>query len=98
MFLWGLAFLWGGVLGLFYFGGLWFTLKMMHHRERPKRWLVFSYITRLAGVLAGFWVVVQKDPGAFIFTFLAFFGVRVILTRTLGRQKNGEKHHAVKSR
>ena len=91
--LWGLAFLWGAVLGLFYFGGLWLTLKMMHRKERPKRWLAFSYILRVAGALAGFWVVVQKDPGAFLFTFLAFFAVRIILTRVLGRE-GGETQHA----
>jgi len=91
--LWGLAFLWGAVLGLFYFGGLWLTLKIMQRKERPKRWLAFSYILRVAGALAGFWVVVQKDPGAFLFTFLAFFAVRIILTRVLGRE-GGEKQHA----
>jgi F1F0 ATPase subunit 2 len=91
--LWGLAFLWGAVLGLFYFGGLWLTLKMMHRKKSPKRWLVFSYILRVTGALAGFWVVVQKDPGAFLFTFLAFFAVRIILTRVLGRE-GGEKQHA----
>jgi F1F0 ATPase subunit 2 len=72
--LWGLAFVWGGVLGLFYFGGLWFTLKRMHGKDKPKRWLAFSYMVRLAGALAGFWLVVQKDPAAFIFTLAAFFG------------------------
>lgn len=91
--LWGLAFLWGAVLGLFYFGGLWLTLKMMKRKERPKRWLALSYILRVTGALVGFWVVVQKDPCAFLFTFLAFFAVRIILTRVLGRE-GGEKQHA----
>ena len=94
--LWGLAFLWGVILGLFYFGGLWVTLKMMSRKERPKRWLAFSYMVRLAGALAGFWVVVQKDPMAFIFTFMAFFVVRIILTRILGH-KIGEKGNAAQS-
>jgi F1F0 ATPase subunit 2 len=97
MTLWGLAFLWGAVLGLFYFGGLWFTLKMMHQRERPKLWLAFSYMVRLAGALAGFWLVVQKDAMAFIFTLVAFFAIRIILTRTL-KQKSDGKDHATQSR
>ena len=93
---WGLAFLWGVFLGVFYFGGLWVTLKMMPRKERPKRWLAFSYIVRLAGALAGFWIVVQKDPLAFLFTFVAFFAVRIILTRALGH-KIGEKGNAAQS-
>lgn len=94
--LWGLAFLWGVALGLFYFGGLWLTLKAMPRKRQPKRWLAVSYAIRLAGALAGFWLVVRKDPGAFLFTFLAFFLVRIILTRTLGH-KNGGKPHAAQS-
>lgn len=93
---WGLAFLWGVFLGLFYFGGLWLTLKMMPRKERPKSWLTFSYIVRLAGALTGFWIVVQKDPLAFLFTFVAFFAVRIILTRALGH-KIGEKRNAAQS-
>ena len=90
---WGLAFLWGVFLSLFYFGGLWLTLKIMPHKEKPKVWLAFSYLVRVAGALAGFWVVVRKDPMAFLFTFVAFFAVRIILTRALGH-KIGEKGNA----
>lgn len=91
--LWGLAFLWGAALGLFYFGGLWLTLKAIPRKSRPKRWLWVSYAVRLSGALAGFWLVVRNDPGAFLFTFPAFFLVRIILTRVLGH-KNGRKPHA----
>ena len=94
MTLWGLAFLWGAALGFFYFGGLWLTLKAITRKSRPKRWLAISYAVRLAGALAGFWLVIQKDPGAFLFTFLAFFLVRIILTRTLGHKSGGKPHAA----
>ena len=94
--LWGLAFLWGVVLGLFYFGGLWMTLKTMPGKKWPKRRLAISYLVRVAGVLAGFWIVVQKGGVALLFTVVAFFGVRIILTRVLG-PKNGEKDHAAQS-
>ena len=68
-----------------------------HARKKAaKRWLAVSYMVRLAGILAGFWIVIQKDMGAFLFTFLAFFGVRIILTRALGH-KRGEKQHAAQS-
>jgi len=90
---WVLAFLWGVFLGVFYFGGLWLTLKTMPRKEKPKAWLAVSYGVRVAGALAGFWVVVRKDVLAFLFTFAAFFVVRIILTRILGH-KVGEKENA----
>ena len=95
--LWALAFLWGILLGSFYFGGLWLTVKALPLKKRPKRWLAVSYILRLAGALAGFWVVIYKGASAFFFTLAAFFLVRVVLTRIL-IPKNGERDHAAQSR
>ena len=90
---WGMGFLWGVLLGLFYFGGLWMTLSALPRKKRPKRWLAVSYVVRLAGAMAGFWVVVHKDLLAFFFTLAAFFLVRIVLIRRLA-PKNEKKEHA----
>ena len=95
--LWILAFLWGIFLGVFYFGGLWLTVSALPRKKRPKRWLAVSYVLRLAGALAGFWIIIYKGGSAFFFTLAAFFLVRVTLTRVL-IPKNGEKDHAAQSR
>jgi len=90
---WGLALIWGVVLGLFYFGGLWMTLRLLPRTGKPRVWLGVSYGVRVLVALLGFWMVVRKDPLAFLVCFLAFLITRTILTRTLGRG-NREKHHA----
>ena len=90
--LWGLSFVWGALLGLFYFGGLWITLKYISRSKKPKSWLVMSFVIRISVILAGFWAVMRMDPVAFMLTFLAFLITRVILTRSLGRESQGEIH------
>ena len=90
--LWGLSFVWGILLGLFYFGGLWMTLKHVSGVNKPKFWLGVSYVIRIFFIMIGFWIVMKRDLVLFIFTFLAFFITRVILTHTLGRESRGKKH------
>ena len=90
--LWGLALLWGAFLGLFYFGGLWVTLLYVRRTGNPKLWLGISFVVRLSLALAGLWLVVREDPGAFLVALAAFFIIRTILTRTLGRENRGKTH------
>ena len=88
--LWGLSFIWGVMLGLFYFGGLWITLKHISRAHKPKTWLAISFIIRMSFIMIGFWAIMKRDLISFVFTFLAFLITRVILTRTLGRESRGE--------
>ena len=87
-----LAFLWGTFLGLFYFGGLWLTLKTMLGKRRPGRRLVISAVARLALVLSGFWIILRRDPAIFFFTLAGFFLARIVLTRMLGHESKGPFH------
>jgi len=45
----------GMVLGGIYFGGLWWTVQKIVGSAQPARWLVPSFVLRVAAVLAGFW-------------------------------------------
>ncbi|MCB2148079.1 MAG: ATP synthase subunit I [Deltaproteobacteria bacterium] len=85
--------LWGAFLGLFYFGGLWMTLKTTLGKPRPEYRLAASLIVRLAVALAGFWLVMRMELSLFFFTLAGFFLVRIVLTRVLGRG-NGGRYHA----
>ena len=87
-----LAFLWGTFLGLFYFGGLWMTVKTVLGKRRPGRWLTISAVVRLTAVLYGFWIILRMDPATFFFTLAGFFLVRIVFTRTLGRESKGPYH------
>jgi F1F0 ATPase subunit 2 len=90
--LWGFSVIWGVLLGLFYFGGLWMTLKYISRSKNPKSFMFLSFVVRVALVLVGFWVIVRLDRVAFILAFPAFLITRVILTRSLGRESRGEIH------
>ncbi|MEL7009819.1 MAG: ATP synthase subunit I [Cyanobacteria bacterium J06643_13] len=41
------AFIVGGSLGLFYFGGLWLTVQQLPVTQHPYRLIFFSFISRL---------------------------------------------------
>ena len=90
--LWILSGIWGVILGLFYFGGLWLTLKHMIRFKRPKSFLFLSFVFRIFIILVGFWVILRLNPMTFILTFPAFLITRVILTRCLGHGNRGEVH------
>ncbi|EFK07236.1 F1/F0 ATPase, Methanosarcina type, subunit 2 [delta proteobacterium NaphS2] len=95
---WGLAFLWGVLLGSLYFGGLWITLRKMPEKKKKKRWLALSYILRLCVALVGFWIVIElKGPPAFFFTLAGFFLTRFVMTRFLSPKKNEGSDHATQS-
>ena len=86
------GFLWGTLLGFFYFGGLWFTVQRVPGSRRPKRLLFVSFIVRVATVMTGFWFILQQDPLLFVVTLLFFFLVRVVISRLLGRSVKGDAH------
>ena len=90
--LWGFSFIWGVLLGLFYFGGLWMTLKYITRTNKSKSWLGISFIIRISFIMVGFWVSIKVDAVSFVLTLSAFLITRVILTRTLGRERRGKIH------
>ena len=74
----------GTALGLFYFGGLWWTLKGIHQRSRPFVFLGLSYLLRTGFCLVGFWLVLRQGILALIISLIAFALVRFFLTRKIG--------------
>ena len=86
-YIWGLASIWGVALGIFYFGGLWWTICSLPRLTSPRFFLAASFIIRTALVLLGFWLVLHRNIGAFFFTIGAFTITRLILVRKLGLSK-----------
>jgi len=80
------AMLWGVALGLFYFGGLWWTLKGLPRRRNSKSWLGLSFAIRTLVLLAGLWLVLQRDVPAFFLALLGFFLTRLLMTRAIMRK------------
>lgn len=84
--LWGLLAALGGVaLGLFYFAGLWFTLRRLPGHPHPALWVAGSFILRLSVSLTGFYLILGPDRSLtrLGIALLAFLAVRVALTRRL---------------
>ena len=50
---WLLAAVGGALLGLFYYAGLWFTLRRLPEQAHPALWVFGSFIVRLAVSMAG---------------------------------------------
>ncbi|MFC1868946.1 ATP synthase subunit I [Thermodesulfobacteriota bacterium] len=87
-----LASLWGFILGLFYFGGLWWTLKVVAQKRRVKSFLLLSFFIRTVIALLGFWIIMRQALLPFLCTFAAFLLVRIIITRKLGLSKKGDEY------
>lgn len=75
----------GLLLGGYYFGGLWWTVRRLPGRAKPGRFLAASFCVRLAPVLAGFGLVLQRGAVPFTLAFGGFLAVRIGLTRRVGR-------------
>lgn len=73
----------GIVLGLFYFGGLWLTVRNLHLRQHPAGVSLVSFALRSSLTLAGFWLLMAGQPLRLLFCLAGFFTVRVILMQRL---------------
>lgn len=78
---WLLAFLAGAVLGAFFFGSLWFTIRQLPTTGWPIRLVVGSYFGRMAIALLGFYLIMQGDWTRAIAGLLGFLTVRFVLIR-----------------
>ncbi len=79
-----LATLVGGLLGLFFFGGLWWTVRRAFDSQRTALWVVGSLLLRMTGVAAGFVVVSAGDWRRLLACLLGFWAARWFVVRTTG--------------
>ncbi|MHB0914355.1 MAG: N-ATPase subunit AtpR [Thermoleophilia bacterium] len=78
----------GAALGLFYFGGLWYTVRLLAQSRSPTMLVLGSYIGRLSISLAFFYLAVRGGAWDRLLTvMLAFLAVRVLLVRRLGPRR-----------
>lgn len=82
-----LSVLFGGLLGLGYFGGLWYTLEWARGTQQSTFLLLGSFIVRSAIVLAGFYLVIRLMGTHWemvAFCLIGFMGARLLLVRRWG--------------
>jgi F1F0 ATPase subunit 2 len=76
-----LALFGGALLGVFFFGGLWWTLQKGVTSERPALWFFGSLMLRTGLVLAGFYLAAQGHWSRLVVCLLGFLIARVIVVK-----------------
>ena len=76
-----LVFVMGSLLGAFFFGGLWWTVRMGLKAKRPALWFFGSLLIRTGITLAGFYGVASDDWRKLLACLLGFVAARLIVVR-----------------
>jgi F1F0 ATPase subunit 2 len=75
-----LALLTGVLLGLIFFGGLWWTVKKGVSSSHPALWFFSSFMLRTGIVVVGFYLIGRGHWERMIVCFLGFIIARGIVT------------------
>ena len=78
---WGIALAVGVGLGMFYFGGLWLTVRRISNARQPALLTLGSLIARTLGCLLGFYLVMDGHWERLVVCLLGFLFARFILLR-----------------
>lgn len=78
-----LVLLWGSLLGLIYFGGLWLTVARLPRVKHPALWMLGSFMLRNLSAVAGFYPVVLMGWRSALYCLAGFILVRFILARRI---------------
>lgn len=82
-----LAFAAGLALGVFYFTGLWQTVKKLPSSEHPLRLIAGSFALRMIIVLAAFYFIMGSQWERLAAALTGFIVMKIILTKKLGIKK-----------
>jgi F1F0 ATPase subunit 2 len=78
LFLSGLA---GALLGGFFFGGLWWTVRKSVSSARPAQWLLGSALLRMGVAVTGLYLVSGHHWQRLLACLLGFMAARAVVTR-----------------
>jgi F1F0 ATPase subunit 2 len=78
------SFIVGIVLGFIYFGGLWYTIRIMQRSTRPGQLFLVSFVARLAVVLGVIYLLGAGSWQRMVAALVGMILVRFYLTHTLG--------------
>ena len=73
-------------LGLFYFGGLWLTVRYMNAAGKKGTLFVASFLVRSAVVVSGFYLVMDGEWERIVACLAGFLITRLSMVRILGKQ------------
>jgi F1F0 ATPase subunit 2 len=74
-----LVFVAGIVLGLVFFGGLWFTVRKSLNTRVPSLWLMGGFIIRVTITLSGFYYISMGSFNMILICLLGFIVGRLLV-------------------
>ena len=77
----GAALVTGVLLGLMFFGGLWWTVRKVVSVKHPALWVFASLMLRMTLALAGFYFIADGHWERLLVCLLGFFIARLAVTR-----------------
>lgn len=77
----------GALLGAFYFGGLWLTVRRVAAAQQPALLLFMSFLVRAGAVLTGFYLVMDGRWERVVGCMVGFVLARSVLIRFLHDEK-----------
>jgi F1F0 ATPase subunit 2 len=86
----------GILLGVIFFGGLWWTVREGMSSRRPGIWFLGSLIVRMSVVMLGFFLVGQGDWKRLVACLVGFILARIAVIRWTRSpfQQHAEDGHA----
>ncbi|MGK2860363.1 MAG: N-ATPase subunit AtpR [Chitinophagaceae bacterium] len=76
-----LVFITGLVLGILFFGGLWFTVKKSVTARMPALWIFSSFFLRIGITLIGFYFIAAGSWQRLLICLVGFIAARFIVIR-----------------
>ncbi len=73
----------GFLLGVFFFGGLWLTVRRLTGSSSPGLLVLVSFLARSAAVLAGFYLLLQQGWQLLPAALAGFIAARMVLASRL---------------
>jgi len=74
----------GFCLGLFYFGGLWWTVARVQTADRPMMFYLASLILRSSIALVSLFFILQIGVVSVLAALAGMIGARIVLIRRMG--------------
>jgi F1F0 ATPase subunit 2 len=74
----------GFLIGLFYFGGLWWTVERVNAAQSPGLLLLASFTVRTAVAIFAFYLIMGGEWTRLLIALAGFFIARYILIRRYG--------------
>ncbi len=84
----------GFLLGILFFGGLWWTVQKITAGGRPVPFLISSFLVRSGLLLAGFYLLLSAGWQYLLAGLVGFLAARVTLTYKYCPGKRGQSESA----